>query len=376
MTKIINILLCGILIYGAGCTNPPEEPALEETEPGQVRISRIQFETNDMQLGQVQPAEFSRTVRSSGVIDVPPQQRARVSAIMGGFIKQVPLLIGNEVKKGDLIAVLENPEYVNLQQEYLEVAEQINYLRADYERQQKLFEEKITSQKNFLKAESDYKRARASLAGMKANLELLGIPVQRVESGQFTTQVRLYAPVSGSVTKLSVSLGSYVNPSDLIMEIVDPSHKHLELIVYEKDVLFLEPGQRIRFRVPEASSQFFEAGIQLIGQSVNEESRTINIHGHINEEDEGRFKVGMFVEAHIILDEMTLPSVPESAVIGSGDSRQIMVLEEENEDYLTFRRVPVEAGDLQDGRVPLLQFEDSTRTILLRGAFGSGGQED
>lgn len=371
MSKIIQyFVIISLLFPACGSPESPEEVTDTSARPGEVIVTVSQFNANQMEVDHPLTRRFSNTVRASGTIDVPPQNRAQITAIMGGFVKSIPLLVGNEVRRGQLLVVLENPDYVGLQQEYLEVSESMSYLSAEFERQQKLYEEKITSQKNFLKAQSDYKQASARLAGLRANLNMLGIPVSEVEKGNFTSQVTIRSPLTGTVTALNVSLGSYVRESDLIMEVVDPSHKHLELKVYEKDILNLSEDQVVRFSVPEASDESYEAGIQLIGRSVDASSRTVQVHGHLREEDEDRFTVGMFVEAEIILDNEEILSVPESALVGSGENAHILILKESSDDTYTFTRFPVDVEDLQEGYIPLKDLSDTSIQVLVKGTFG------
>ena len=256
MTRFLTIqqiLLATILLaFTIGCS--PEEEKDLATEPtlneGEIRLTRAQFEAGNMKVGKAEKRMFSENVRATGTIDVPPQNRAEITAIIGGFITNIPLLVGDAVSRGDLLVVLENTEYIKMQQEYLEIAERMDYLRADFERQEKLYDERITSEKNYLRAKSEFNQMQARLAGMEKQLSLLGISTSRVKNREFTSKITLRAPFSGTVTRVDVSRGTYVNPSDIIMEIIDPSHKHLELIVFEKDIMKLEAGQPVRFKVP------------------------------------------------------------------------------------------------------------------------------
>ncbi len=367
-----------LLALSAGCTSSEETSLKEEAilNEGEIQITRAQFEAGNMKIGSTETRRFSELVRASGTIDVPPQNRAEITAIIGGFITDIPLLIGDNVKKGELLVVLENTEYVKMQQEYLEIAEKMDYLRADFERQQKLYEEKISSEKSFLRAKSEYNQMQATLAGLEKRLSLLGISTDLVRKRQFTSRITLRAPFSGTVTRVDVSRGTYVNPSDIIMEIIDPSHKHLELIVFEKDIMELEAGQVVRFKVPESSNEEFEAKIQLIGRSIDPKSRTINVHGHLKEEDEDKFTVGMFVQAEIILGEKEWPSIEENAILGSGENTYVLRLKEESDDYLLFERLSVKTQESQNGFAPLIDYEDEDDQFLIQGGFGISVQEN
>ena len=202
-----------------------------------IELSNEQFEENAMTIGSLEEKSFPELVQANGLIDVPPANRAVVSATMGGYIKNTHLLIGDRVTKGQALVTIENPDFVALQQEYLEIKEQLTYLKSEYERQQILIKENISSQKSFLKAESDYKKAEATYKGLRKQLDLLKISPSDVEKGIISTTSTLNAPISGSITQVNVSLGMYVSPATPIIEIVDNDHIYLELSVFEKDII-------------------------------------------------------------------------------------------------------------------------------------------
>ena len=252
-----------------------------------------------MALGALQTHSFADRIKANGYLDVPPQNRANVSAYMEGYIHQVNLLVGDQVKKGQLLVRLINPAYLQLQQDYLDTKEQLAFLKADYERQQTLSSERIAAQKTFLKAQSDYKSAAARLQGMKKRLELLNINPTRVAAGDFTSTVNLYAPITGNITAIHISLGSFVSPSDVMLEIVNRDHEHLELAVFEQDVLAIQEGQSVEFRVPNSGQATYRAEVHRVGQSVDPEKRTITVHADVLE-DNPRLVTGMYVEAQIL----------------------------------------------------------------------------
>ena len=184
------------------------------------------------------------------MIDVPPENRAVVNATMGGYIKTTPLLVGNKVKKGEVLVTIENPEFITIQQEYMEVNEQLTFLKSEYDRQVTMKAENITSQKSYLKAKSDYKTAVARHTGLDKQLRMLNISPSRVREGEISSIVSIYAPMSGSITKVNVNKGSYVSPANEIMEIIDTDHIHLELSIFEKDIMKVKKGQEIEENEP------------------------------------------------------------------------------------------------------------------------------
>ncbi len=250
--QYITTLLSAFLFMACGESVNKSENATIKVEENRIEISKAQFEGGKMQLGKLSEQDFPLVVQSTGMIDVPPQSRAIISSFAGGYVQKTPLLVGNKVRKGQVLATLENPEFVEMQQSYLETAQQLTYLKSEYDRQKTLVEEQISSQKNFLKAESNYKSALAIYNGLKKKLQMLNINISAVEAGNITSEITLYAPIHGSVTKMNISKGTYVSPADEIMEIINTDHIHLELAVFEKDILKIKEGQKIVFNIPEA----------------------------------------------------------------------------------------------------------------------------
>jgi len=274
---IILLLVASVFVTSSCTTSKKEEATTQNTVEinNLIEISKAQFSNSKMELGTISNEPFSEGIITNGFIDVPPASRAKVSAIMAGFIKTTPLLIGDKVKKGQLLLTIENPDFIEIQQNYLEVFEKLKYLKTEYERQKILFEEKITSQKNFLKAESDYKSAVAQVNSLEQKLKLMNVNVSNVKNGKFTSIIPIYAPISGSITQVNASVGKFMNASDVILEVINSEHKHLELVVFEKDVLKVKEGQLIKFQIPENSERIFNAEVHLIGKSIDETKKSI-----------------------------------------------------------------------------------------------------
>jgi len=357
--RLTIILLISFLTFSCGTK---EEKLQKETntaiESTTITFEASQFELNNMTLRKLEQKEFYTSINTTGYIDVPPQNKASVTSFMAGYVKQTPLLVGDKVKKGDLVITLENPDFVELQQDYLEAAEKLNYLQAEFNRQKTLFEEKITSEKNYLKAESDYKSNLAHYNGLRQKLLMLNMKPALVEQGNITSSINLYAPIAGSVTKVNVSNGSYVNASKEIIEIVNTDHIHLELTIFEKDVLNVKKGQPIKFKISETSDQYFNAEVYLVGNSVDETTRTIKIHGHLEDESqETVFVRGMFVEATIFSDPRTKWAIAKDVISESDGAFFVYVLTSKNKEHYTFERQQLEIGQELEDYVEVLNFD-------------------
>ncbi len=343
-----------------------------------VSITKAQFEGEDMAFGTLAEFDFNQSIKANGMIDVPPHNKSSVTTFVAGYVMKTPLLVGDMVKKGQLLVTLENTEFVEIQQNYLEVAEQLNYLKSEFTRQKTLYDEQITSEKNYLKAESSYKSNLAHYNGLQKKLQMMNINPSNVLAGNISTTINLYAPIDGYVTKVNVSNGTYVSTSEVIMEIVDTDHIHLELSVFEKDIMNVKKGQKILFKIPEASVKSFEAEVHLVGTTIDDKTRRVKVHGHFDNDQEN-FIVGMFIDAEIITDTQKQLGLPREAVIEVGDHAFALVLEEQNENGFNFEKVKLELGQQTENSFEILNAETlKDKQIVIKGTsmlLNDGGGE-
>ena len=322
-----------------------------------ISLTQEQYENESLSTTSLVEHSFGTKINATGAIDVPPNGRAVISAQIGGYVKNSPLLIGDQIKQGQLLLTIENIEFLELQQEYLEAKEQLTFLKSDYERQKELFEEKITSEKSFLKAESDYKITLAIYKGLRKKLELLQIDPVQVESGILTSLSKIFAPISGDITAINITTGSYISSSDEIMEIVNTEHLHLELKIFEKDLLKIKIGQTVLFTLPESGSKQYKGSVHLIGKSIGAD-RTVMVHAHIDEPHNEGFIPGMFVQASIMTSELSGMGISERAIIEKNGLTYVMLRKSgENNDYL-FEKILVETGELSGDIILLKNHED------------------
>ena len=368
--KNIYILIISLVFVACGNSEKNNETTSEDlSNSNKIMVTPAQSKGEGMQLCILEKQDFNVTVKTNGMIDVPPHNKANVSTFMGGYITKTPLLIGDKVEKGQLLVTLENPEFVELQQQYLEISEQLNYLKSEFTRQKSLYSENITSQKNFLKAESTYKSSLAHYNGLQKKLKMMNINPLYVEQGQITSTINIYSPIEGNVTKINVSNGTFVSPADTILEIVDTEHIHLELAVFEKDILSIKKGQKINFRIPEASSKTFEAEVHLVGTSIDDTNRTVKIHGHIKDEKEVSFIVGMFVEAEIVTNTSNSFALPNAAIAEIEGDYFALVLESKSANY-RFNKIKINVGKQTENYIEVLNYNDfSDKQVLTNGSF-------
>ena len=379
--KNLYILIFSLVLIACGNSEKNIETVEEiQTDSNEIDITKEQFKGEKMAFGSLTEQEFNETVKTNGMIDVPPHNKSSVTSFFGGYITKTPLLVGDKVVKGQLLVTLENTEYVEIQQNYLEVVEQLNYLKSEFTRQKTLFDENITSEKNFLKAESTYKSNLAHYNGLRKKLEMMHINPTSVEQGHISSTINIYAPIEGHVTKVNVSNGTYVSPADIIMEIVDTDHIHLELSIFEKDILKIKKDQDILFTIPEASNKTFVAEVHLVGTTIDEKSRRVKVHGHIDN-TQTNFIVGMFVEAEILVKSRKSSALPKEAIINLENEFYVLVLKNETETEFHLEKVKIEKGNETETFVEILNIDAlNDKQILTKGTYmllneGGGGHD-
>lgn len=370
-----SLLFSLALVLLGGCGDTKNAATENKTSDPFIQVTQAQFTQGKMLLGSFEEKAFPKTIAANGTIDVPPENRAVVNASMGGYIKKTPLIIGHTVTKGQLLLTIENPAFIVLQQQYMEVNAQLAYLKAAYQRQTQMKAENISSQKSFLKAESEYQTAVARHISLDKQLRMLNISPKSVRQGNMSAIARIYAPIAGSITKVNVTKGSYVSPATEILEIIDNDHIHLELSVYEKDIMKVKEGQKIEFNIPEASSETYTATVHLIGTTI-EQNRTVKVHGHPKVTSENNFLTGMFVEANIITESTIEKAIPNEAIIEIDDVAYVLILDKKDANNYFFKQIEVTVKESYKGYSTLESknnFQPDTQ-FLTKGVFSLLGE--
>ncbi|MEQ9468131.1 MAG: efflux RND transporter periplasmic adaptor subunit [Ekhidna sp.] len=357
------------LIVTVSCSQKSGETSETlSTDSDQIILSPEQQSKLGIQFDVLKKVSIPQVISVRGIIDVPPMQRASINVFHGGYVQKMNLLPGQSVKKGTVLFTLQNPKFITMQQEYLEAKEQLGYLKADYERQKQLADEDISSEKKFRKAESDFKVVEARIEGLKEQLQLINVNMASLGEGRIVSEVPVYAPIAGFVTDLSINKGAYISPQDVAMKLINSEHMHLELKVFEKDVAKLREGQKIIFRVSESKEEY-EGKVHLIEKSINQQDRTVQVHGHLPD-GEGSFVVGMYVEAHIETGEIEVYGLPANAIIDMDGKYFVAVKSGEDQNGIHFDQVEVEVGKRSGELVEILNSEVlEGKEVVVKGAY-------
>ena len=339
---------------------------------GEVLITTSQFSSSQMELGKLSKQIFHQSVKTNGVFDVPPENKASVSAYFGGYVKALNLLPGQKVKKGQLLFTLENPEYVQLQEDFLVAKAQLGYLKSDFERQKELVKDNVTSQKNFLKAESEYRVTSATYESLKKKLSLMNLNPNNITENSIRSTISVTAPISGFITSVYAEKGMFLNPADIAATITNTDHLHIELNIFETDFPQVEIGQQIRFRLQKEGGKYYQAKVYLVSKSIDPQKRTANVHGHLTNDDEIRlFAPGMYVEAEIFTTTDSLSALPNEAIVDLENKHYILIKTGEDTGGIKFDEKEIQVGRTANGYTEIKNAEDFNKNseFLVKGAF-------
>lgn len=377
-TTIYKAIFFTTILVVMGCkdkTATVTESAHNDENENLIELTDAQLMQTEISFGKVEKRKIGHEITVNGMIDVPPQGNISITVPYGGFLKYTAMLPGSRLKKGQIVATVENPEFIEFQREYLEALANNDYLKADFERQQTLNDEQVTSTKVFQKAKSSYLTNKANIQALESKLRLIGINPTTVRNGTISSVVNVYSPINGVVRDVYINTGKYFHPQDVLMDITDASDLHVELKVYEDDIPLIRNGQRIRFRLANAPEKWMEAEVFLIGNNVRQD-RSITIHGHLKEHIEDLLP-GMFVNAAIEVEAVQRYAVPEEAIVRYDGKHYIfksLGKRKEGERAMNdFEMVEIIKGNEEEGFVAFT-FEDKTQDItkmdvVLKDAF-------
>lgn len=343
-----------------------------ENETNLFSITKTQFNDLDMELGTAHMITVNQAITASGYIDVPKESIAKVGSYLGGYLQSTPLLPGNFVKKGQFLISLENLDYIQLQQDYLRAVDQVNYLKTVFERKKILAKEQITSQNSKQQAESEYNSALANYEGLRKMLELVNINPDKLQPKNIVSSINLYSPIDGYVTEVNAVKGMFADPSDVIFEIINTDHLHIELKVYEKDILKVKKGQEISFKVSEAIDQSFSGEVFLVGKTINETDRTVTVHCHIDDGSTIPVVLGMYIEAEIYHATNEQFCLPVDAFVREEGEYFVFVVDSFSDDGYVFEKSKVEVGSISEDCIEIVgksQQMLNGKQVLIEGAF-------
>ena len=368
-TKISLLILSTLLMVACGNKDSEkmessEESSMKEEQPvatgaKQITFTKDQYNLAGIETGAIEMRNLSNIIKLNGVIDVEPKSMASVSAPLGGYLKTPGRLPGEAIKKGQVLATIENPEFIQIQQGYLESLSRLQFLEEEFNRQKKLREEDINSAKTFQQVSSDYKITQGRVKAYEKQLALAGISRSSVQNGNITRTANLYAPISGFIKESNVNIGDYVSPQDVLFKIVDLNDIHLALNAFERDLEKLEIGQTVKFSLSDDNTFNRTAEIFLIGKATGSDRMT-PVYCHINKENEKGLLPGMYIKAWVENGTNKQNAIPSEAIVQYEGKDFVILQTEETENGYTFKLEQVKKGIEQEGYTAITMADAAT----------------
>jgi cobalt-zinc-cadmium efflux system membrane fusion protein len=364
MKKYLVIL--SIFISACNSSQTTDETKQANASENSVSLTAEQMKIAGIETGTAETKTVSSILKVNGAIDVPPQNMVSISFPLGGYLKSTKLLPGMHISKGEVLAVLEDPQYIQLQQDYLIAKAKLSFSEADYNRQKELNATKANSDKTFQQAKADYESQKVLVKSLSEKLQLIGINPTTLNEDNLSRSVNVYSPINGFVSAVDVNIGRYVSPTDVLFELVNPEDVHLNLNVFEKDVNKLSIGQKVIAYANQNPDKKYEAEIILVSRNLDA-NRAAEVHCHFKKYDK-ELLPGMFMNAEINVQSNDALTVPEEAVVRWQNKNYVFTDAGNNNFELT----EVQTGVSDKGNVEIItpnKDEWSNKKIIIRNAY-------
>jgi membrane fusion protein, heavy metal efflux system len=364
----INILLLifSALLFLFACKSEinPTEKAAETTIENVVSLSDAQFKNAKIATTTLQQKNIATVLKLNGKIDVPPQNLVSVSVPLGGYLKSSHLLPGMHINKGEVIATLEDQQYIQLQQEYLLAKSKLHFAELEYNRQKELNQSQASSDKvmQFAQAEVNYQSITMNALAQK--LRLIHKNPESITSNNISKSIDIYSSITGFVSKVNVNIGKYVTPADVLFELINPTDIHLNISVFEKDVAQLLIGQKVIAFDNAHTEKKYHCEIILISKDINNRG-TAEVHCHFENYDKNLLP-GMYMNAEVQVAKNASNTLPEESIV-SFEGKNYLFIETKKQEYFLQE---VAIGISENGYVVIENAQQfKNKTIVTNGAY-------
>ena len=361
-----TIIVAGILFAFSACTSktPAKENTVANTNENMVTLSDAQFKNAKIETTTLQEKNISTVLQLNGKIDVPPQNMVSVSVPLGGYLKSTELLPGMHINKGSVIAVMEDQQYIQLQQDYLLAKSKLHFAELEYNRQKELNETQASSNKVTEQAQSELNVQRITMNALAEKLRLINKNPGTISADNISKTINIYSSISGYVSKVNVNIGKYVNPADVLFELINPTDIHLNIKVFEKDIARLSIGQKVIAYDNAHPDKKHICEIILISKDINPEG-TADVHCHFEIFDKSLLP-GTYMNAEVEVTANNINTLPEECIVNFEGQEYVFIETAKQQFEIT----PIKTGTKENGIVAITNTEMLTgKTIVTHGAY-------
>ncbi|MFN3378233.1 MAG: efflux RND transporter periplasmic adaptor subunit [Runella zeae] len=358
----IIIVILGLLT-ACGSKTTEEQTVAATVSENIVKLTAVQRKNAGIVTAPLEQKQIASVLKVNGKIEVPPQNVISISVPMGGYLKNTDLLVGMNVRKGQLLAVIEDQQYIQLQQDYLTAKSRISFLENEYLRQKDLNQSKASSDKVYQQSEAEFRGQRVLLSALAEKLKLVGINPEKLSENNISRTVNIYSPISGYVSKINSNIGKYVSPTEVMFELINPTDIHLALKVFEKDVDKLFIGQKIMTFTNNRPDKKYISEIIMIGKDLTAD-RATEVQCHFKNYDKALIP-GTYMNAEVEVKNNNAYVLPEDAIVRYEGKQYAFIRKTDDE----FEMKEVKIGNTENGFTELLMPEKTNQDFVIKGAY-------
>jgi len=337
MKNLIHLFIVLLFISCENKDNTTQETSIKNND-NTLHLKEEQLQSFDLSVVKIQEKNINQTLTLNGIIEVPPQNLVSISTALGGYVKSTKLIPGMIFRKGEIIAELEDNQYIQLQEDYLTTKAQLLQVEAEYERQKSLNASKASSDKVYQQAKSSFEILLVNKKALEEKLRLISINPAQVNTGNLKRSIAIYAPFNGFVSQAFVHTGEYVSPATILFELIQPKDLLLNLKVFEKDWDKLKIGQAIEAFTNSNPTRKYKGQIAYIGKSITED-RTMNVYATFQGSN-SEIIPGMYMNAAVTIPAQKTSALPEESILKYEGKNYVF----ERIDTNTFKMMEVKRG--------------------------------
>ena len=366
-SKLTFIALLTSLLLITGCKKSQPSGARQTAQDPNLVMANESL-LAQIKISEVAQSDVSDILRVAGQIDFDEQALTRIGASVTGRVTQINAQLGNEVKKGDTLALINSSELSNSQLAYLKARSEKEFHRRTVQRAKTLFEADVISAAELQRRESEYEVASAQTRAAQDQLRVLGVNLKAMEelatTGAIDSVASVMATIKGVVVERKVTTGQVVQPADVLFTVADLSRVWAVAQVPEQQVAQVKVGQSVRIEVPALENEKLIGKLIYVGQTVNPESRTVLVRTELDNTS-GRLKPSMLASMLIESTPTKRMVVPITAIVREQDTDYVFTEEKPG----SFRLKPVRLSSEHNGQRVVLDGLSQGMRIVSDGAF-------
>ena len=364
MKSILIIFIATTFLFSCRSQTNTTEKGVPTTNENTVTLTDVQYKNAKIETTALQEKSISTVLKLNGKIDVAPQNIVSISVPLGGYLRNTKLLPGMHIEKGEIIAVLEDQQYIQLQQDYLLAKSRLHFAELEYKRQKELNQSQASSDKVTEQAQAEVNFQNITMNALAEKLRLINKNPNSISANNISKSIYIYSSITGFVSKVNVNIGKYVTPADVLFELINPTDIHLNLKVFEQDVAKLAIGQEVVAFNNAHPEKKYNCKITLISKNINPEG-TADVHCHFETYDKAIFP-GMYMNAEVQVAANASNTVPEESIVTFAGKEYVFV--ETNKHR--YQMQEVSAGTKENGFVAITNTETlKGKAIVTKGAY-------